>query len=69
LDCVGLLVVVCFNDIKNENKIYHVSFFCVFLVVWQDMLNEVGEIVFKMEENMNNPMNILQSFVDQIFVK
>ncbi len=33
------------------------------------MLKEVGEIIFKMEENMSNPMNTLQSFVDHIFVK
>jgi len=34
-------------------------FFCVFLVAWQVMIKEVGEIVFEMEENMNNPMRTL----------
>jgi hypothetical protein len=33
------------------------------------MTKEVGEIVSKMEGNMNNPMRTLQSFVDHIFVK
>ncbi len=32
------------------------------------MMKEVGEIVSEMEENVNNPMIIFQSFVDQIFV-
>jgi hypothetical protein len=33
------------------------------------MKKEVGEIVFEMEQNMNNPMKTLQSSVDQIFIK
>jgi hypothetical protein len=33
------------------------------------MMNEVGEIISEMEENMNSPMRTLQGFVDQIFVK
>jgi len=28
------------------------------------MMKEVGEIISKMEENMNNPMKTLQGFVD-----
>jgi hypothetical protein len=36
----------------------------VFLVAWQVMTKEVGEIVFEMEENMSKPMRILQGFVD-----
>jgi hypothetical protein len=53
---------MCFNGTKKgkENKIY----FFVFLVAWQDMTKEVGEIIFEMEENMNSPMKTLQSFVD-----
>jgi hypothetical protein len=31
----------------------------VFLVDWQDMTKEVGEIIFKMEENMSSPMRTL----------
>jgi hypothetical protein len=33
------------------------------------MTKEVGEIVSEMEKNMSSLMKILQSFVDQIFVK
>jgi hypothetical protein len=36
----------------------------VFLVVWQDMTKEVGEIIFETEENMSSPMKILHGFVD-----
>jgi len=32
-------------------------------------MKEVGEIISKMEENMNNPMKTLQGFVDYISVK
>jgi hypothetical protein len=31
----------------------------VFLVDWQDLMKEVGEIIFKIEENMSNPMKTL----------
>jgi len=41
----------------------------VFLVDWQDMTKEVGEIIFKIEENMNSPMKNFQSFVVQTFIK
>jgi hypothetical protein len=41
----------------------------VFLVAWQDMTKEVGEITFEMEENMSNPMRFFPSFMDQIFIK
>jgi hypothetical protein len=41
----------------------------VFLVAWQNMMKEVGEIIFEMEENMNSPMRSLQGFMDQIFIK
>jgi hypothetical protein len=41
---------------------------CVF-GEWQDMMKEVGEIIFKIEENMSSPMKTLQSFVDQISIK
>jgi hypothetical protein len=41
----------------------------VFLVDWQDMMKEVGEIIFKMEENMSSPMRTLQGFVDHISIK
>jgi hypothetical protein len=41
----------------------------VFLVAWQDMTKELGEIIYEMEENMSYPMKTLQSFVDHIFVK
>jgi hypothetical protein len=36
----------------------------VFLVAWQDMPKEVGEIISKMDENMSNPMRTFQGFVD-----
>jgi len=36
---------------------------------WQDMMKEVGEIIFKMEENMSSPMRTFQGFVDQICIK
>ncbi len=35
---------------------------------WQDIMKEVGEIIFEMEENMNNPMKFFQGFVDHIFI-
>jgi hypothetical protein len=43
--------------------------FCVFLVVWQDMTKEVGEIISEMEENMSSPMRTIYGFVDQISIK
>jgi len=39
-------------------------FFFVFLVAWQVMTKEIGEIVSEMKENMSSPMRIM----DQIFV-
>jgi hypothetical protein len=39
-------------------------FLGVFLVVWQDMTKEVGEIIFEMEENTSSPMRTLKGFVD-----
>jgi hypothetical protein len=33
------------------------------------MMKEVGEIIYEMEENMNNPMKTLQGFVDHISIK
>jgi hypothetical protein len=36
----------------------------VFLVDWQDMMKEIGEITFSWKKNMSNPMKTLQSFVD-----
>jgi hypothetical protein len=41
----------------------------VFLVACQDMTKEVGEIIFEMDENMNNPIKTFQNFVDHIFIK
>jgi hypothetical protein len=41
----------------------------VFLVVWQDMMKEVGEIIFDMEENVSSLMRTLQGFVDHISIK
>jgi hypothetical protein len=41
----------------------------VFLVDWQDMTKEVGEIIFKIEENMSSPMKNFQSFVVQTSIK
>jgi hypothetical protein len=41
----------------------------VFLVAWQDMTKEVDEIIFKMKENMSNPMKKFQNFVDHISIK
>jgi hypothetical protein len=35
-------------------------FFIVFLVAWQVMTKEVGEIVSEMEENMSSPMRTFQ---------
>jgi hypothetical protein len=34
-------------------------FYFIFLVAWQVMMKEVGEIVSEMEENMKSPMKIL----------
>jgi len=39
----------------------------VFLVAWQVMTKEVGEIVFEMEENMSNPMRTLQELCGSNF--
>jgi hypothetical protein len=51
---------VCFNGTKKKTKENLLCFyFCVFLVDWQDMMKEVGEIIFEMEENMNIPMRTL----------
>jgi hypothetical protein len=41
----------------------------VFLVDWQDMTKEVGEIIFEIEENMSSLMRIFQGWVDQISIK
>jgi hypothetical protein len=41
----------------------------VFLVAWQDMTKEVGDIILEMEENMSNPMITFQGLVDQISIK
>jgi hypothetical protein len=64
LDCVGLLQCAS-TTLKKENKIKSI----MFLVAWQDMTKEVGEIIFEMEENMNNPVITFQGFVDQISIK
>jgi hypothetical protein len=49
LDCIGLLAVVHFNGTKNLKKKKKTNllcfYFCVFLVAWQVMTKEVGEIV------------------------
>jgi hypothetical protein len=42
-------------------------FFCVFLVAWQIVTKEVGEIVSKMEKNMSNPMRTLQELCELDF--
>jgi len=39
-------------------------FFCVFLVAWQVMTKEVGEIVSEMEKIMSSPMRTLQELYD-----
>jgi hypothetical protein len=36
----------------------------VFLVAWQDITKEIGEIISEMEENMSSSMRTLQAFVD-----
>ncbi len=63
---------MCFNDVKKRKEkkiIFYVYIFCVFLVGWQVMTKEVGEIVFEMEENMSNPMRILQNLCGSNFYK
>jgi hypothetical protein len=41
----------------------------VFLVAWQVMTKEVGEIISKMEENMSSSTKTSQGCMDQISVK
>jgi hypothetical protein len=49
---------------KENNLLCFCFFFFVFLVAWQVMTKEIGEIVFEMKENRSSPMRIM----DQIFV-
>jgi hypothetical protein len=63
---------MCFNDAKKrkeKKKKFYVYIFNVFLVAWQVMMKEVGEIISEMEDNMNNPMKILQKFCESNFYK
>jgi hypothetical protein len=63
------MVAKCFNATKKRKEkkiIYYIYIYIsiVFLMAWQVMTKEVGEIVFEMKENMSSRMRI----VDQIFV-
>jgi hypothetical protein len=69
----GLLVAWCFNDAKKKkrkenNLLCFYFFWCVFVAL-HVMTKEVGEIVFEMEKNLNNPMRTLQKLCGSNFYK